>query len=73
MYVRGMGLNLFLLFECNTYVRHTVYKSISIGLVSVLKKKQIYNPSLRYRKAKELTVKLNGLTKKVLDSKVLRP
>ena len=34
-------------------------------IVSVLKKKRIHNPNLQYRKAKEPTVKLNGLTKKV--------
>ena len=34
--------------------------------VSVLKKKQNHDPSLQYRKAKEPTVKLNGLMKKVL-------
>ena len=40
--------------------------------VSVLKKKQVRNPSLQYRKAKELTVKLIGLTSS-FNSKVLRP
>ena len=35
-------------------------------IVSVLKKKSNHDPILQYRKAKEPTVKLNGLVKTVL-------
>ena len=68
---RGLGFTEQLNRPQNMFIAQCTHYSYLV-FVSFLKKKRIRNPNLQYRKAKEPTVKLNGLAES-FNSKVVRP